>query len=128
MSPGIAAVRERRARGFLKDFHDANQGARPCGLTVKGGVPAELVACRGVPIVSGRAKTLGELPPVSEIPARMAGAGDMTLDHPDSARFARWHMPEADVVELSIVRNKGVTRVTLPAMNAWTCGSLSFGL
>ena len=64
------------AHGFLKGYAEANRGTLPCGFSVKGGeVPKELVACRGVPVVCGRAKSLGELPDVNAIPASLGGSG-----------------------------------------------------
>ena len=64
------------AHGFLKGYAEANRGTLPCGFSVKGGeVPKELVACRGVPVVCGRAKSLGDLPDVNAIPASLGGSG-----------------------------------------------------
>lgn len=71
--PRIAA-----AHGFLKAFRDANRDALPCGFTVGEGCPVKLVACRGVPIVTGRCRSLGQLPDVNAIPVRMAGSGNVT--------------------------------------------------
>ena len=70
--PRIAA-----AHDFLKSFRDANRGALPCGFTVEGGTPMKLVACRGIPIVAGRSRSLGRIPDINTIPVRMAGSGDV---------------------------------------------------
>ena len=71
------------AHGFLKGYHAANEGSRPCGFTVPDGVPAKLVACRGVPIVGTTGRSLGTLPDVASIPVRMAGSGDVDTRSPD---------------------------------------------
>lgn len=71
------------AHGFLKGYHAANEGSRPCGFTVPDGVPAKLVACRGIPIVGATGRSLGTLPDVASIPVRMAGSGDVDTRSPD---------------------------------------------
>ena len=62
------------AHSFLKGYRDANAGTRPCGFSVSDGVPARLVACRGIPIAPATGNALGPLPDVKKIPARTAGA------------------------------------------------------
>lgn len=61
------------AHPFLKGFRDANRGALPCAFTVAWG-PDWLVPCRGVPVMKGRCRSLGELPKVETIPARTKGS------------------------------------------------------
>ena len=65
------------AHPFLKGYRDANAGTRPCGFSVAGGVPAKLVACRGVPIVGADGRSLGPLPDLASIKIRMAGSGEV---------------------------------------------------
>lgn len=62
------------AQPFLQSYRAANAGTVPCGLSVKKGRPAKLVACRGLPIACDGARSLGPLPDVLSIPARTAGA------------------------------------------------------
>ena len=70
------------AHGFLEGYRSANAGTSPCGLSVADGVPAWLVACRGVPIVGETGRSLGPLPDVASISVRTAGSGDMDTDSP----------------------------------------------
>ncbi len=70
------------AHGFLEGYRNANAGTSPCGLSVADGVPAWLVACRGVPIVGETGRSLGPLPDVASISVRTAGSGDMDTDSP----------------------------------------------
>ena len=72
------------ARGFLLGYRHANEGTLPCGFTVEDG-PQDLVACRGIPIVTGRAKALGPLPDIRTISVRGGGAVWQARDlHPDT--------------------------------------------
>ena len=189
------------AHGFLKGYHAANAGTWPCGFTVPDGVPAKLVACRGIPIVGATGRSLGPLPDVKKIPARMEGAewmaGDRaketlvmqvvssvaltnfyaqcdnaagnrlpvlfeeavmafvmprvkedgtlvsvafvnaSIDRQDpvavrlrgvqtNVQVAVWHQPEAEPVEIGLVRCGGDVRVRLPRIGAWECGYLIF--
>jgi len=70
------------AHPFLKGYHEANAGTRPCGFTVPDGMPARLVACRGVPIVGDGGRSCGELPDVASIAVRMAGSGNVDRQSP----------------------------------------------
>jgi len=70
------------AHPFLKGCRDANVGTLPCGFTVPGGIPAKLVACRGVPIVGRNGRSLGTLPDVASINIRMAGSGEVNTNSP----------------------------------------------
>ena len=63
--PRIAA-----AHDFLKTYRDKNVGTLPCGFTVEGKTPEKLVACRGVPVVSGRCRSLGVLPDLHQLPVK----------------------------------------------------------
>ena len=189
------------AHGFLKGYHAANAGTWPCGFTVPDGVPAKLVACRGIPIVGATGRSLGPLPDVKKIPARMEGAEWMAGDRaketlvmqvvssvaltnfyaqcdnaagnrlpvlfeeavmafamprvkedgtlvsvafvnasidrqdpvavrlrgvPTNVQVAVWHQPEAEPVEIGLVRCGGDVRVRLPRIGAWECGYLIF--
>ena len=189
------------AHGFLKGYHAANAGTWPCGFTVPDGVPAKLVACRGIPIAPAMGRSLGPLPDVKKIPARTAGAewmaGDRaketlvmqvvssvaltnfyaqcdnaagnrlpvlfeeavmafvmprvkedgtlvsvafvnaSIDRQDpvavrlrgvqtNVQVAVWHQPEAEPVEIGLVRCGGDVRVRLPRIGAWECGYLIF--
>ena len=67
---------------FLKGYHSANMGTRPCGLSVPSGRPAKLVACRGVPIVGATGYSLGELPDLASVKVRMAGSGEVDMRSP----------------------------------------------
>ena len=189
------------AHGFLKGYHAANAGTWPCGFTVPDGVPAKLVACRGIPIAPAMGRSLGPLPDVKKIPARTAGAEWMAGDRaketlvmqvvssvaltnfyaqcdnaagnrlpvlfeeavmafamprvkedgtlvsvafvnasidrqdpvavrlrgvPTNVQVAVWHQPEAEPVEIGLVRCGGDVRVRLPRIGAWECGYLIF--
>ena len=189
------------AHGFLKGYHAANAGTWPCGFTVPDGVPAKLVACRGIPIAPAMGRSLGPLPDVKKIPARTAGAEWMaggrsketlvmqvvssvaltnfyaqcdnaagnrlpvlfeeavmafamprvkedgtlvsvafvnaSIDRqdpvavrlrgvPTNVPVAVWHQPEAEPVEIGLVRCGGDVRVRLPRIGAWECGYLIF--
>lgn len=70
------------AHVFLKGYHDANRGTKPCGFSVAGDCPPRLVACRGVPIVGANGKSLGSLPSVASIKVRMAGSGEIAATSP----------------------------------------------
>ena len=70
------------AHAFLKGYHSANAGTRPCGFSVPGGLPARLVACRGVPIVGATGRSLGPLPDVASIKVRMSGSGEVDRSSP----------------------------------------------
>ena len=70
------------AHAFLKGYHSANAGTRPCGFSVPGGRPARLVACRGVPIVGATGRSLGPLPDVASIKVRMSGSGEVDRSSP----------------------------------------------
>ena len=71
------------AHPFLKGYHDANAGTRPCGFTVSDGIPARRVACRGVPIVGDGGWSLGALPDIASIAVRMSGSGDVDRQSPE---------------------------------------------
>ena len=45
---------------------------------------------------------------------------------PADAKAAVWHQPEADDVEIALVRDGADARVRLPRIGAWECGYLSF--
>lgn len=62
------------AGSFLKSYHSANRGTRPCGFTVHGASPQRLVACRGIPIAGATGISLGMLPDLRSIPVRTAGS------------------------------------------------------
>ncbi len=74
--------RLKTAHSFLKSYRDANRGTEPCGFTVPGGVPAPLVACRGIPIIGERGRPLCKLPDLSSIPIRMSGSGTVSKSSP----------------------------------------------
>ena len=189
------------SHSFLKGYHAANAGTWPCGFTVPDGVPAKLVACRGIPIAPAMGRSLGPLPDVKKIPARTAGAEWMAGDRaketlvmqvvssvaltnfyaqcdnaagnrlpvlfeeavmafvmprvkedgtlvsvafvnasidrqdpvalrlrgvPTNVQVAVWHQPEAEPVEIGLVRCGGDVRVRLPRIGAWECGYLIF--
>ncbi len=74
--------RLRAAHPFLKGYLDANAGTKACGFSVANDMPAQLVACRGVPIVGPDAVSLGTLPDVGSIPVRMSGSGNVDTKSP----------------------------------------------
>lgn len=190
------------AHVFLKGYHDANRGTKPCGFSVAGDCPPRLVACRGVPIVGANGKSLGSLPSVASIKVRMAGSGEIAATSPlywtrvmqlasttgltnfyavcDRAADGRlplvfesavmsfvmprvgekgelmtvavvntsidrqdptfvrlrgvplgvqsaiWHQPEAQPIQIPLVRTGTEVRLLLPRIGAWECGYLSF--
>jgi len=61
------------ARPFLDAFKAANRGALPLGYSVPDGRPQPLVATRGLPVVTGLGRTLGELD-ILKVPANTAGS------------------------------------------------------
>ena len=71
------------AHPFLKGYRDANVGTQPCGFSVPGGVPAKLVACRGVPIAPATGRSLGSLPEIASIKVRMSGSGEVDVRTPE---------------------------------------------
>ncbi len=71
------------AHAFLRGYQAANKGTRPCGLSVPGGRPAKLVACRGVPIVGAIGHSLGALPDLGSVKVRMAGSGEVDTRSPN---------------------------------------------
>ena len=71
------------AHPFLKGYRDANAGTSPCGFSVADGIPAKLVACRGVPIVPAAGRTLGPLPDLASIKVRMSGSGEVDTRAPE---------------------------------------------
>jgi hypothetical protein len=74
--------RLKAAHSFLKSYHDANAGTKPCGFSVLGDVPVDLVACRGVPIAPAGGISLGKLPDLASIPIRMSGSGSVDKTSP----------------------------------------------
>ena len=86
------------AHSFLKGYQDANAGTRPCGFSVSNGVPAKLVACRGVPIVPATGCSLGPLPDVASIKIRMSGSGSVDT-----------HAPEYQTRVMQIASSTGLT-------------------
>ncbi len=65
------------AATFLREYHSANRGTRPCGFTVPDSTPPYLLPCRGIPVIGASGLSLGPIPDVASIPVRMAGSGDV---------------------------------------------------
>ena len=86
------------AHPFLKGYRDANVGTEPCGLSVANGVPAKLVACRGIPIVPATGRSLGPLPDLASIKIRMSGSGEVDV-----------HSPQYQTRVMQIVSSTGLT-------------------
>ena len=70
------------ANPFLKGYRAANEGTKPCGFSVPNDIPAQLIPCRGVPVVPSGGLSLGKMPDVATIPIRMSGSGNVDKTSP----------------------------------------------